>query len=362
MRKYLKMGVPLFIVATLITTGCSFGSKDAATDLDKPQVNYVEEGEQIDLDETGEETEEAEEGEEGEEQTDAATETVQRELYLLDANGLVVPQTLTLPKQEGVLKQSLEYLVQDGPVDELLPSGFQAVLPPGTSVDVNLKEDEKTAVADFSKEFEFYDANKEQQILQAITWTLTQFESVDKVQIRINGYDQEVMPLNKTPIGDGVSRSDGINLESNQVVDLVNSEEVVLYFLGHQGESTYYVPVTRRVEAGDDALTAAVKELIDGPSIGTGLVSEIQSKVNLLNQPEVKDGTLTLNFNEHIFESIENMSVSEDVLNMLALTLTEQTGVDKISVEVNGEASVLNQDGEPAEPVSRPKQVNEQSL
>ena len=117
------------------------------------------------------------------------------------------------------------------------------------------------------------------------------------MQIRINGYDQEVMPLNKTPIGDGVSRSDGINLESNQVVDLVNSEEVVLYFLGHQGESTYYVPVTRRVEAGDDALTAAVKELIDGPSIGTGLVSEIQSKVNLLNQPEVKDGTLTLNFN-----------------------------------------------------------------
>ena len=180
MREILEKGVPLFIMATLITTGCSFGSKDAATDLDKPQVNYVEEGEQIDLDETGEETEEAEEGEEGEGQTDAATETVQRELYLLDANGLVVPQTLTLPKQEGVLKQSLEYLVQDGPVDELLPSGFQAVLPPGTSVDVNLKEDEKTAVADFSKEFEFYDANKEQQILQAITWTLTQFESVKK--------------------------------------------------------------------------------------------------------------------------------------------------------------------------------------
>ena len=47
---------------------------------------------------------------------------------------------------------------------------------------------------------------------------------------------------------------------------------------------------------------------------------------------------------------------------MLALTLTEQTGVDKISVEVNGEASVLNQDGEPANQFLRPKQVNEQSL
>ncbi|MDQ0208043.1 GerMN domain-containing protein [Alkalicoccobacillus murimartini] len=362
MRKYVKTGAPLIILATLIATGCSFGSKDAATNLDAPPVNYVEEGE-IDLDETeaGEEGEEAGE-EEGAEKAEQTAETVERELYLIDANGMVVPQTLTLPKQEGVLKQSLEYLVEDGPVSELLPSGFQAVLPAGTVVDVNLKEDEKTAIADFSKEFELYDGNKEQQVLQAITWTLTQFESVEKVQIRINGYDQEVMPQHKTPIGDGVSRSDGINLESNQVVDLVNSEEVLLYFLGHQGETSYYVPVTRRVEAGDNILAAAVNELIDGPSLGTQLLSSLQSDVKLLDTPVPKDGTLTLNFDNTILDSLENMSVSQEVLNMLALTLTEQDGIEKISIEVNGEASVLNQEGEPAEAVSRPKQVNDHPL
>lgn len=364
MRKYLRTGAPLILAATLVTTGCSIGSKDVSTKMDEPHVNYVEDTDEIELDEAGtvDEVSEEDSQEEDNEQATESAETVQRELYLLDANGLVVPQTLTLPKQEGVLKQLLEYLVADGPVAELLPSGFQAVLPAGTSVTVNLNEEDKTAVADFSTEFEDYEPAKEQQILQAITWTLTQFDSVDKVQIRINGYDQEVMPHNKTPIGDGVSRSDGINLESNQVVDLVNSEEVVLYFMGHQGDSRYYVPVTRRVEAGEDALTTAVNELIDGPSIGTSLVSGIQSKANLLADPEVKDGTLTLDFNEHILESSENMAVSQDVLNMLVLTLTEQNGVDKVSIEVNGEASVLNKEGEPAEPVSRPKQVNDHSL
>ncbi|TSB47982.1 GerMN domain-containing protein [Alkalicoccobacillus porphyridii] len=360
MRKYLKVGCPLLMAATLVVTGCSFNSENAATNLDTPPINYVEDGEDIDLDEVDSEDGE-QEGEEEEDVTEQA-ETVQRELYLIDANGMVVPQTLTLPKKEGVLKQSLEYLVADGPVSELLPNGFQAVLPAGTTVDVNVKEEEKIAVADFSKDFEKYDPNQEQQILQAITWTLTQFDSVDKVQIRINGYDQDVMPLNKTPIGDGVSRSDGINLESSQVVDLVNSEEVVLYFLGHQGESTYYVPVTRRVDTSENTLAAAVQGLIDGPAYGTALLSEIQTNVNLLEEPTVSDGTLTLNFDDEILTSLESMSVSEDVLNMLALTLTEQEGVEEIVVEVNGEASILNQDGEPAEPVSRPKQVNDHSL
>src|SRR4051812_20298812 len=50
----------------------------------------------------------------------AVETTVKTELYLIDKNGYVVPQTLELPKSEGVAKQALEYLVKDGPVTELL--------------------------------------------------------------------------------------------------------------------------------------------------------------------------------------------------------------------------------------------------
>src|SRR5699024_11667572 len=45
-------------------------------------------------------------------------ETAARQLYLIDVNGMVVPQTLELPNIDSneVAKQVLEYLVKDGPV------------------------------------------------------------------------------------------------------------------------------------------------------------------------------------------------------------------------------------------------------
>ena len=69
------------------------------------------------------------------------------ELYLIDKNGYVVPQTLELPKSEGVAKQALEYLVKDGPVTEILPNGFRAVIP--TDTQMSVKIDEGVAVVDF---------------------------------------------------------------------------------------------------------------------------------------------------------------------------------------------------------------------
>lgn len=360
MRKVLRKGVPVLVLSLLTMTACSFGSNEAMNEMDTPPVNYVDEEESIDLEEVplpGEEVPEEEVPGEGAVEGEATVETVQRELYLIDSNGLVVPQTLALPKTDGVLKQSLEYLVEGGPVSQILPNGFQAVLPAGTTVDVNLTED-GIAVADFSNEFKEYNPSHEKQILQAITWTLTQFENVNKVQIRINGYEQEMMPVNGTPIGEGVSRADGINIEADAVTDVVNSEGVTLYFLAQNGDNTYYVPVTRRVSLGEESLAVAVNELIKGPSHQSQLLTDFRQGVALLEEPTNENGIVTLNFNESILSQLQATAVSEEVINMLALTLTEQEGIEKVAIEVNGEANVLTETGQVSKPVSRPNVVN----
>src|SRR5699024_402390 len=71
-------------------------------------------------------------GEESDE--DSLGETVKRELYLIDADGMVAPQTVELPKSEQVATQAMEYLVKGGPVTDILPNGFEAVLPQGTEI------------------------------------------------------------------------------------------------------------------------------------------------------------------------------------------------------------------------------------
>ncbi|HHY72793.1 MAG TPA: sporulation protein [Bacillus bacterium] len=355
MFKIKKSGLLASIMAlSTVLAGCAIGGEQAIRQMDtqKPQeVTYVEEDA---LDQKNSSAEQVENQEENE-----AEQTVSRELYLLDKNGFVVPQTLPLPKTNEVAKQALEYLVEGGPISELLPNGFRAILPAGTMVNgVNLQKD-GTLVVDFSKEFSNYNAEDELKILQALTYTLTQFDTVNKVKIQINGYDQTNMPVNGTPINEGTSRANGINFDNGEVVDVVNSKAVTLYFLGQNGDNTYFVPVTRRIGKNDDAYEATVKELIKGPNVVSGLYTELHKDIALLEKPSYKGGVLTLNFNEGILSSLQGTALSKNILNELVLSLTEHAGVDGVAIKVNGMEKVLNEQGaEIAAPVLRPKSVN----
>ncbi|WP_054635084.1 GerMN domain-containing protein [Thalassobacillus sp. C254] len=360
MKRAIIKGVSGAAVLGLLLSGCGFGNNEAGQEMDSPQIDYIDEGTDLEM-EAGNEVDgtSEEEGAESEEgSAEISEETVDREIYLLDEDGMVVPQTLSLPKEEGALRQALEYLVIDGPVTQMIPNGFQAVLPPGTEIDVHLTED-GTAVADFSPEFEEYPADKELSILQSITWTLTQFENVEEVQIRINGYDQEVMPVNETPIGDGLSRSNGINLETGNASDLTQSESVSVYFLSQKGEEVYYVPVTRRVDREKDQMESVVEELLEGPEHESSLLSDFRNGVELTEEPTVEAGVVSLTFNDQILSELEGTAISNHVLNTLALSFTELEGIEEVAVSVEGTDEVLTTSGEVlAEPVSRPAQVN----
>lgn len=352
MRIRFRAGVPMIIAVSIIVSGCSLAEETTMKETDPPPIEFVDLNssvEVINFDENQEETEQ---------QQEEQTETIMRELYLIDQNGLVASQTLPLPKAEGAARQVLEYLVQDGPISLIAPNGFQAVLPPGTEIlGVNIKDG--VAIADFSERFKDYRPENELKILQSITWTLTQFDTVESVKIRINGYDQEVMPLNGTPIGEGFSRADGINIEMDQVADITNTKGVTLYFLGDSGDNPYYVPVTRRISNNENELEAVVTNLLQGPSSFSNLQTDFRTGVELLDKPRYSNGVVTVNFNEVLLNHIDGTAISEEVLNSLVLSLTEQPGVEKVAIEVNGDGKLLMASGEfLSEPVSRPLQVN----
>ncbi|WP_102345354.1 GerMN domain-containing protein [Bacillus sp. Marseille-P3661] len=339
-----------------VLTGCALGGEQAVRQMEETppqQVTYVEEETlEQDTSSTSEEVSSVDEQEE-------ATDVVTRELYLLDKNGYVVPQTITLPKTQEVAKQAIEYLVDGGPITELLPNGFKAVLPAGTMVNgVNLVDG--TLVVDFSEEFKNYQPEDELKILQAITYTLTQFETVDKVKIQINGYDQDTMPVNGTPINEGTSRANGINFDNGEIVDVVNSKAVTLYFLSQNGDDYYYVPVTRRVNKNEtNNIVATVNELIKGPNYSSNLFSALHDGIELLEEPKYENGVVTLNFNESLLGSLQGTALSQDLLNSLVLSLTAQEGVESVALQVNGEEKLVNELGETiAAPVSRPETVN----
>jgi germination protein M len=338
------------LATTVFLSGCGLFGGEEKKKIDPPQdVTLMENGEALDENVT---TETKENGKE------AVETSIQTELYLIDKNGYVVSQTMELPKTESVAKQALEYLVANGPVEQMLPNGFRAVLPADTQMTVNIKDG--TATVDFSKEFATYKKEDEKRILQAVTWTLTQFDSIDEVKLQMNGTPLEAMPVNGTPIGEELSRADGINVDNSDVVDITNTKAVTVYYIGGEEGAYYYVPVTKRVSNDQkDNITAIVNELVEGPAYASNLLSDFQSGVKLLDEPKIEDGKVTLNFNESIFGSLEEKMVSEHLLNSLVLSLTEQEGVKSVALTVNGKADVLSEKGEKlAEPVTRPEKVN----
>lgn len=283
---------------------------------------------------------------------------VKTELYLIDKNGYVVPQTLALPKTASPAKQALEYLVTNGPVSEMLPNGFRSVLPADTSLSVAIKDG--VATVDFSKEFKNYQAADELKILQSVTWTLTQFNSIKQVKLQMAGHELTQMPVKGTPISENLSRASGINIDTADVTDITNTKPVTVYYIGGVEGSYYYVPVTRRVSNNEkDNIVAVVNELIQGPSEKSNLVSEFMSDVKLLGTPKVENGKVTLDFNENIYGSFKKNMISQHLLDTLVLSLTEQKGIDQVAVTVKGKAGLVKEDGKKlTAPVTRPEKVN----
>lgn len=287
------------------------------------------------------------------------TNTIKTELYLIDKNGYVVPQTFDLPNTESVAKQALEYLVKGGPLSNSLPNDFREVLPEGTEISVDIKDG--VAIANFSKEFGEYAPEDELKILESVTWTLTQFDSIDKVKLQMNGKELKEMPVNGTPINGELTRKNGINIDSSTAIDITNTYPVTVYYLAQSDTQNYYVPVTKRVSnKQQDPITAVVEELIHGPNLTSpALYTLFMNDVKLIEEPKFEDGIVKLNFNENIFGSYDQKLVSKQVLESLVLSLTEQDGIEGVSIQVNGKTDIVSQDGKPlTEPVTRPEYLN----
>ncbi|WP_100402173.1 GerMN domain-containing protein [Bacillus sp. FJAT-42315] len=336
--------VVAILIASVYATGCGLLSGEKKEKIDPPQsVTYTD-------------------NLKGEEQplTKQDKNMVMTELYLIDKNGYVVSQTMPLSNTKSLAKQALEHLVAEGPISNMLPNDFRPVLPAGTQVQ-SVDVQKGVATVDFSPEFKEYAKEDEARIVQAVTWTLTQFDSISRVKMRINGHELKEMPVANMPLhAKGMTRKSGINFDTSNVVDVANTRPVTVYFMAQQGDNYYYVPVTRRIaNSEEDQITAVIKELTKGPKVGSGLVTEFIPQAELLERPIVKDGRVTLNFNEAILGSMENKMVSDHILKLLALSLTEDGTIESLAIQVAGSSEIITEKGEPlSSSVTRPEFIN----
>ncbi len=291
---------------------------------------------------------------------DAAQDRTEVTLYFKDSSGYVAPVGLKVPSTAAIAQRSLEYMVQGGPETDMLPAGFSALLPAGTEVlGINLIQDQRLAIVDFSKSFANYKAEDERKILEAVTWTLTGFPSIDTVQIKMEGRALKEMPVDGTPLDDPLSRNMGINLEMGSGVALNQASPVTLYFLSqNQDEFQYFVPVTRLIQRTDRVAEATVEQLIKGPQTPSALHQVIDSSAKVVAVNVSDDQSMvTVDFDDSLLGP--DQKAPPEALQAVVLSLTESAKDAKVQITVDGGSKVFSSDDvNYSLPVTRPVHVN----
>ncbi|MFT8871701.1 MAG: GerMN domain-containing protein [Sporolactobacillus sp.] len=280
-----------------------------------------------------------------------ATQFVERQLFLANALGLLVPRTVALPESRSPVKQVLSYLVADGPVSDVLPNGFQATLPAGTEIESAAIDADGALTVNCSKDL--LTASAPDVAIQSIVWTATQFRAVKSVTLRAGGKTLSEWPKTGEMIGTGLTRGMGINQSFADVADAAVSEPLTVYYLYVDKGKSYEVPVTVRVQGQKSDIMTAVNTLIHEPA-GSDFISPISAGAALIDRPTVKDGVVYLHFNKAFYEDASAGTVSDEALRALVLTLTGQHGIDKIAVKVGRSATLTLESGKTISgPVSR---------
>lgn len=268
----------------------------------------------------------------GETASDRETTKASTIVYYQDNYGYLVPVMCSLPMEDGIAKATLNMMVQSVGNDmQAARLGLRTVLPENTAIDLDISGG--VARIDLSKEvLGMADAAAETNMINAIVQTLTEFESVEKVEFLIDGQKRESL-THGTSVSGQFTRGD-INLEmAEPTMSVENAKSVKLYFPADSG--AVIVPVTRMVKSNAD-INTAVLELAKGPGNGDKLESVVPPGCGLIDVT-VEDGVAKLNFTGEFVNLVQNSDGGRMALKALALTCTQFEGVKTVEIYVDGQ-------------------------
>ncbi|AOT69788.1 GerMN domain-containing protein [Geosporobacter ferrireducens] len=254
-------------------------------------------------------------------------------LYYKDDKGFLIPVMRKIPWTEGIAKATLGALV-DNPANrkDIEGIGLTPVIPANTEVrGMNIVNG--LCKVDFTSDFLNYASKDEEEALvKAVVYTLTEFITIDSVQIIIEGQVQKTLKF-------GMKTDKPITRDNiNYVSATPGNQKVIVYYEGTiNGMETYFVPVTKNIEKLDNTpvnVLDALDALVEGPPSGMGLYSQIPEGAQVIGV-DVSNGIAYINFNDRIKQLESNKEVGQEVAKAIALTIREQyrdlTGVKILS-------------------------------
>ena len=230
-----------------------------------------------------------------------------------------VDDKLTL---EEKVKSLLEVMIEKNNKNALLPSNFKPILPKNTEV-LNVELDTDILKVDFSKELLNITKEQSEKMLEAIIYTLTEFDNVLGIEIYVDGKLLEYLPNTEKKLPSLLNKEFGINKVYN-ITSNNNINKVLLYYYTKDNNNLYHVPVTKYLNDSREKIEIIVEELSNSYIYEKNLISFL-TNAELVNY-EIKENVFTLVFNEEITKE------NEKGIEALLYSIFDNYDIDTIKI------------------------------
>jgi len=263
-------------------------------------------------------------------------DVIKNEVFLLDSYEFIGRTEVVINETEinKKVKELLEVLINGSAGESKIPNGFKAIIPSGTSINSIVFNDGILKV-DFSKELLDIKESLEEKMIEAIVFTLTSIEEIDKVIIYVEGNILTKLPKTKINLPSVLDRSYGINKEYD-LKNTSNIQGVTTYYVSKYNDNTYYVPVTKYTNDSRDKINVIVENLSSSHIYNSNLMSYLNNNAKLLSVEQSVD-SLDLVFNSYIFSNVEEKHILEEVLYTINLSIRDNYDVKSVSINVDEE-------------------------
>ena len=259
-------------------------------------------------------------------------------IYLLDSNDYVARTKINSINNSDVIaktKDLIEGLIIGGSKSNIIPNGFRSIIPSGTTVlDISFESD--TVTVNFSDELLDINEKYEEKMIEAIVYTLTSLDSVDKVIIKVNGEVLTKLPNSGKNLPSVLDKSFGIN-KVYDISSVHNIDSFTVYYVNSYNDNSYYVPVTKYINNDNqDKIKVIIEQLSSAPIYESNLMSFLDVSAKLLDY-SLEQEVIKLNFNNAILSDVTNSNILEEVVYTISLSMNDNYGVEEVIFCVDNE-------------------------
>ena len=247
--------------------------------------------------------------------------------YYEDENGFVVPVNTEIPWEEGIAKATLRSMVVGSETEKrIVQSGLHGVLPEGTEIrGMSIKDG--VCRVDFSKNIlNTATYKQEENMISAITYTLTEFPTVDKVELLVEG--QALAYLSQ-----GYAINAGFERENINLYGSADGMNYTVYYKAPDTEiAGHYVPITFSAGKISNPAATVVGKLFEGPPADTVLSNNIPVGINV-KDVKVMGDTAVVNL------GVEAVNLSEEDyknMNSIVVLCLEQFDISDVEFNIEG--------------------------